>query len=53
MNTASNVFLLVSAAALMDMSVRTISTDLLVGGVEFVLSVAAFLVYELTPVTNS
>jgi len=49
MNPAYNVFLLTAAAGLVVLGVNTISTDLVVGSVEVVLGIVAYLVYELTP----
>lgn len=49
MNTAANVGLQVAATGLVALGVETIKGDLISGGIEIVLGIALYLVYELTP----
>lgn len=49
MTTSTNVFLMTAAVTLVGLGVTSISTNLLAGGIEFVLGVLAFIAYEKFP----
>lgn len=49
LTTTGNVFLMTAAVSLVSLGVATISTNLISGGIEFVLGVLAFIAYEKFP----
>lgn len=49
MNSATNVSLLVVGTGLISVGANTIATGLLTGGIEILLGIAVYALYEFTP----